>query len=59
MKEAYGFLQVLLVVFKLAEIGAIANWSWFQVLIPMWLLLVVGLLTGLLLGQQRLSKTFK
>ena len=31
-----GLLLVALVVMKLAEIGAVAHWSWWAVMAPLW-----------------------
>lgn len=33
----FGLLQVAFIVLKLAEIGAVASWSWWWVLLPLWI----------------------
>ena len=49
-----GCLPLLTLMFiglKLAEIGVVANWSWWWVLAPTWIPVVVGLLfAGLFFG---------
>lgn len=44
MKEAIGTLQAILVAFKLGGIGLVGGWSWFQVLIPLWILILISIL---------------
>ena len=43
IKSYFGFLFVLLLVFitlKLIEIGVVAAWSWWVVLLPLWAILL-------------------
>lgn len=34
-------LQLMLIGLKLAEVGAVAHWSWWQVLAPMWVYVIL------------------
>lgn len=43
-----GYLTLLFIALKLAEIGAVATWSWLWVLSPLWL--PIGLILGLVFG---------
>lgn len=36
----FGLLSLILIGLKLAEVGAVASWSWLWVLAPLWLPLV-------------------
>jgi hypothetical protein len=52
-----GLGTVLFLILKLAEIGQVANWSWWWVTSPLWIplllgvaiLSIVGIITGLVL----------
>lgn len=38
-----GFIFLIFLVLKLAEIGAVANWSWWWVTSPLWIPLGIGI----------------
>jgi len=38
-----GFIFIVFLVMKLAEIGQVANWSWWWVTSPLWIPLALGL----------------
>lgn len=43
-----GYLTLLFIALKLAEIGVVATWSWIWVLSPLWL--PAGVIFGLIFG---------
>lgn len=43
-------LTLILVTLKLAQIGLVANWSWWWVLSPLWVPLAAAVLVLLFLG---------
>jgi hypothetical protein len=46
----FGILGLIFVTLKLAEIGAVATWSWIWVLSPFWLPLAVVLSIAAVIG---------
>lgn len=46
----FGILGLIFVTLKLSEIGTVATWSWFWVLSPFWLPLVVVLAIAAVVG---------
>jgi hypothetical protein len=39
-----GMVFLVFLILKLANVGAVANWSWWWVFSPLWIPVVVGLL---------------
>ena len=39
-----GMVFLVFLIVKLANVGAVANWSWWWVFSPLWIPVVVGLL---------------
>lgn len=46
----FDVLLVIFVTFKVALVGDVANWSWWWVLSPWWILIVLVCVMGLLNG---------
>lgn len=45
-----GILQIIFVVLKVFSIGEVATWSWWVVLIPLWIYLGIAVIAFLLVG---------
>ena len=45
-----GILQIIFVVLKVLGIGEVATWSWWVVLIPLWIYLGIAVIALLLVG---------
>lgn len=52
-----GALFIVFLVLKLAEVGAVAHWSWWRVTSPLWL--PFGLVVGVLLATLLLKAAFQ
>lgn len=51
--SGFGFGAILFLIFlvlKLAEIGAVASWSWWWVTCPLWIPLALGLVLASIAG---------
>lgn len=45
-----GILQIIFVALKVFSIGEVATWSWWVVLIPLWIYLGIAVIALLLVG---------
>lgn len=48
-----GLLAILFIALKLAEIGVVASWSWWWVLSPLWIPIVVFAICAILIVTLR------
>ena len=57
-----GILEVLTVAFvimKLAEIGAVADWSWWAVTAPLWVVYPIIIVIALIVGFGKAMKALR
>ena len=47
----FGLLFVIFLILKLAEVGAVRDWSWWWVTSPLWLPFVVGFVLFVILSS--------
>ena len=54
-----GITSVLLIIFIVLKLVGVINWSWWVVLIPLWINLAVIIICLAILGVASLCKNFK